>query len=108
MAARNLLDVADPALVAAQRVGRQADELDAALSELGALGERTRQALWCTRGVKSSGCEKRTTHLSPTNSWKSIGPLVVSAWKLGAVEPRRRLEGRLATCSCIHGLGVGV
>lgn len=23
--------------------------------------------------------------------WKSMGPLVVSAWKLGAVEPRRRL-----------------
>jgi hypothetical protein len=30
--------------------------------------------------------------LSPMNSWKLIGPVVVSASKLGAVLPRRRLE----------------
>lgn len=29
--------------------------------------------------------------MSPMNSWKSMGPVVVSALKLGAVEPRRRL-----------------
>lgn len=29
--------------------------------------------------------------MSPMNSWKSMGPLVVSALKLGAMEPRRRL-----------------
>lgn len=32
------------------------------------------------------------TQLSPMNSWKSMGPLVVSAWKLGAMVPRRRLH----------------
>jgi hypothetical protein len=32
------------------------------------------------------------THESPMNSWKSIGPLVVSALKLGALLPRRRLD----------------
>lgn len=30
---------------------------------------------------------------SPMNSWKSISPLVVTALKLGASEPRRRLAG---------------
>lgn len=32
--------------------------------------------------------------MSPMNSWKSMGPVVVSALKLGAVEPRRRLYER--------------
>lgn len=35
MAASDLLDVVDPALVGVDGVGRQADELDAALGELG-------------------------------------------------------------------------
>lgn len=30
--------------------------------------------------------------MSPMNSWKSMGPLVVSALKLGAMLPRRRLD----------------
>lgn len=29
--------------------------------------------------------------MSPMNSWKSMGPVVVSALKLGAMDPRRRL-----------------
>lgn len=43
-------------------------------------------------GVKSSGWEKKTTQLSPMYSCRSIGPLVVSALKLGATVPRRRLD----------------
>ena len=39
------------------------------------------------------------THLSPMNSWKSIGPLVVSALKLGAIDPKRRLEVKILTIS---------
>src|SRR5215211_4544558 len=38
-------------------------------------------------GVKSLGCENRTTHESSIHSWKLIGPSVVSAWKSGAVSP---------------------
>ena len=38
-------------------------------------------------GVKSLGCEKSTAHESPIQSWKLIGPSVVSAWKSGAVSP---------------------
>lgn len=33
------------------------------------------------------------TQLLPMNSWKSIGPAVVSALKLGAMLPSRRLVG---------------
>ncbi len=32
--------------------------------------------------------KKRTTHLSPAHSWKSMGPMVESCVKLGAVSPR--------------------
>src|SRR4051794_2042727 len=46
-------------------------------------------------GVKSFGCEKSTTHLSPIHSWKSMRPSVVSIWKFGAVSPIRRLIGFL-------------
>ena len=35
-------------------------------------------------GVKSFGWENSTAHESPIHSWKSIGPSVVSALKLGA------------------------
>ena len=38
-------------------------------------------------GVKSRGCEKRTAHESPIQSWKRIGPSVVSTSKSGAVSP---------------------
>ena len=38
-------------------------------------------------GVKSLGCEKSTAHESPIQSWKLIGPSVVSASKSGAVSP---------------------
>ena len=38
-------------------------------------------------GVKSFGCENSTAHESPTHSWKSISPSVVSAVKSGASEP---------------------
>ena len=41
-----------------------------------------------------TGCEKRITQLLPMNSWKSIGPVVVSALKFGAMDPRRRLSGQ--------------
>src|SRR5207244_11250227 len=40
-------------------------------------------------GVKSLGCENRIAHLSPIHLWKSIGPSVVCAWKLGASSPIR-------------------
>ena len=42
-------------------------------------------------GVKSLGCENSTAHESPIQSWKLIGPSVVSAWKSGAVSPILRL-----------------
>ena len=38
-------------------------------------------------GVKSFGCENSTAHESPIQSWKSISPSVVWAWKSGAVSP---------------------
>ncbi len=38
-------------------------------------------------GVKSRGCENSTPHESPSQSWKRIGPSVVSASKSGAVSP---------------------
>src|SRR6186997_585159 len=38
-------------------------------------------------GVKSFGCENNTAHESPIQSWKRIGPSVVSASKSGAVSP---------------------
>src|SRR5213078_1031014 len=38
-------------------------------------------------GVKSLGCENRTAHESPIQSWKLIVPSVVSASKSGAVSP---------------------
>src|SRR4051794_7444042 len=38
-------------------------------------------------GVKSFGCENRTAHESPIQSWKRIWPSVVCASKSGAVSP---------------------
>src|SRR4051794_10552697 len=38
-------------------------------------------------GVKLRGCENRTVHESPIQSWKEIEPSVVSASKSGAVSP---------------------
>src|SRR5262249_46128512 len=38
-------------------------------------------------GVKSFGCENRTAHESPIQSWKWIVPSVVCASKSGAVSP---------------------
>ena len=42
-------------------------------------------------GVKFFGCEKRTAHPSPIQSWKWMVPFVVSAVKSGAVSLMRRL-----------------
>src|SRR6266850_6188113 len=44
-------------------------------------------------GVKSLGWENRIAHLSPIHLWKSIGPSVVCAWKLGASSPIRNAMG---------------
>src|SRR5438270_276635 len=44
-------------------------------------------------GVKSLGCEKRTAHWLPIHWWKSIGPSVVWAVKLGASSPIRNAMG---------------
>src|SRR5437763_2016124 len=41
-------------------------------------------------GVKSFGWENSTPHESPSQSWKRIGPSVVSASKSGAVSPSCR------------------
>src|SRR5438876_3200801 len=38
-------------------------------------------------GVKSFGCENKTAHESPIQSWKRIRPSVVCASKSGAVSP---------------------
>src|SRR5881396_2696269 len=38
-------------------------------------------------GVKSFGCENKTAHESPIQSWKRMRPSVVSASKSGAVSP---------------------
>src|SRR5215472_4997235 len=38
-------------------------------------------------GVKSFGCENKTAHESPIQSWKRTRPSVVSASKSGAVSP---------------------
>src|SRR5207244_7372644 len=38
-------------------------------------------------GVKSFGCENKTAHESPIQSWKRMRPSVVCASKSGAVSP---------------------
>lgn len=95
MAARDLVNVLDPALVAATSIGGQTDQLDASLGELG---------LELGKGAKLGGADggevfrvrEENNPTVATNSWKSMGPLVVSAWKLGAIEPRRRLHQRVS------------
>src|SRR5216684_8924891 len=44
-------------------------------------------------GVKSLGWENRTAHWLPIHWWKSIGPWVVCAVKLGASSPIRKAIG---------------
>ena len=39
-------------------------------------------------GVKSAGCENKTTHESPAHSWNLIGPIDESCSKSGAISPR--------------------
>src|SRR5437899_10148499 len=51
-------------------------------------------------GVKSLGCEKRTAHWLPIHWWKSMGPSVVWAVKLGASSP---IRNAMATTSCSVG-----
>src|SRR5216684_1292129 len=51
-------------------------------------------------GVKSLGWEKRTAHWLPIHWWKSIGPWVVCAVKLGASSPIRKAIGDLL---CTYG-----
>jgi hypothetical protein len=51
-------------------------------------------------GVKSSGCEKSTTHL-PAKSDRLIVPKVESALKSGACSPMR---GKQGTFSKMHGV----
>src|SRR5687767_12191716 len=58
-------------------------------------------------GVKSFGCENRTTHLSPIHSWKSIGPSVVRAWKFGVGSPMRSaIDGLLGAVNYSAAPGV--
>src|SRR5688572_5590079 len=49
-------------------------------------------------GVKSLGCEKITAHELPIQSWNLMRPSVVSASKLGATSPMRRLM----CASCVY------
>ena len=53
------------------------------------LSAATRPSSVVHTGVKSFGCEKSTAQLSPFQSWKLIGPSVLSAVKSGASSPRR-------------------
>ena len=38
-------------------------------------------------GVKSAGCQKSTHQELPMNSWKLIGPMLLSAVKSGTLSP---------------------
>src|SRR3954451_12728976 len=51
-------------------------------------------------GVKSLGCENRTAHESPIQSWNLILPSVVSAVKSGAVSPSLSVILVLLICGC--------
>src|SRR5215475_15313565 len=55
-------------------------------------------------GVKSFGCENRTAHESPIQSWKLIRPSVLSASKSGAVSPSLNAIGSLLSEVCARDL----
>ena len=69
LVAGDILDVLQPALVRTHRIDRQADHLGVALGKL----------------ILEAG--ERIAQLSPIQSWKRIGPWVVSAVKSGATLP---------------------
>src|SRR5690606_12304230 len=42
-------------------------------------------------GVKSAGCENKTTHAAPAESWNLMGQIEVSCSKSGTETPKRQL-----------------
>jgi hypothetical protein len=47
---------------------------------------------------------RASTHFPPNQSWKSISPCVVFAWKFGASDPRRN-RGCSAVARCLRKIG---
>lgn len=104
-----LVDIHDPFVVILEIVGRNTDDLDIALCKVvcatGDLAElsgadrgevsgvRKEDGLECSSDKDGSNGEEHTQEL-PIHSWKLIRPTVVSAWKSGAMLPRRR-EGMI-------------
>ena len=104
-----LVDIQDPLVVILEIVGRNTDDLDVALckvvcatsdlAELGGAdrgevsGMREEDDLECSSAKDGRNEEGHTQEL-PIHSWKLIRPAVVSAWKSGAMLPRRR-EGMI-------------
>lgn len=88
-----------------EAVGRNADDLDVALCKVVCTTSDLAELSGAYRGEVSrmreeddlEGCsdqdgknEEEHTQESPIHSWNLIGPAVVSAWKSGAMLPRRR------------------
>ena len=106
-----LVDVLDPPVVRIDTVGRQPNDLDIALREIGlmdrdfrklgsahrgeVIGVRKKDGLALTIDFGERQSEERDiqagTQESPIHSWNLIGPLEVSASKSGAMLPRRRV-----------------
>lgn len=92
-----------------ETVGRNTDDLDVALGKVGFTTSDLAELSGANRGEvsrmreedglernsdKDEGSERDHTQELPIHSWKLIGPFVVSAWKSGAMLPRRR-EGMI-------------
>jgi hypothetical protein len=100
-----LVDIHNPFVVILEIIGRNTDDLDIALckvvcatsdlAELGGAdrgevsGMREEDGLKCSSDKDSRNEEEHTQEL-PIHSWNLIRPAVVSAWKSGAMLPRRR------------------
>jgi hypothetical protein len=76
--------------VLADRINREADDLDVPAPEFGLDLARYPSSVVQT-GVKSLGCDKSTAQESPIQWWKAILPWVVSASKSGAMSPSERV-----------------
>ena len=87
--ALGLVDVADPALVVLEPSTLRPMDLHAALVELGLEAGDGAELGGAHRGEVLGVREEDGPASRPSTAWKSIGPSVVSAWKLGASSPSR-------------------
>jgi len=111
----DLVDILNPLLMRCKGVCTQTNELNASFCEFRLKVGKSTELRVSGRvgvitsvvqtGVKSSGCEKSTTQLSPMNSWNLICPFVVWALKSGAILPNLSLGDPTCSDVCIFDLG---